>query len=104
MDGDQSVLPTLANERNNMMSRMRELKTLGSYFLIAFITEVIASYSTWMDAPTDSLRTLYGGNFRAYEIERLIPWLIGFVLLGIMRLIIVKPTTQIQDTTRSRNG
>ena len=91
---DQSLLLKFGTGGNDMMSRMCELKTLAQYFLIAFVVEVGASYSTWVDAPTDSLRTLYGGNFRAYEIERLIPWLIGFVLLSIARLISVKPTTK----------
>ena len=77
-----------------MMGRMRELKTLGSYLLVAFVAEVGASWWTWSSAPTDSLRVWYAGNFRAYEIERVIPWLIGFMLLGILRLLIVKPATQ----------
>jgi hypothetical protein len=78
-----------------MIGKMRELKTLGWYFLIALVAEVAASWWTWERAPSDSLRTLYQGSFGAYEAERLIPWLVGFTLLGIVRLITIKPATQI---------
>ena len=76
-----------------MTGKVRELKTLGCYFLIALIAEVAASWWTWLGAPTDSLRALYEENFWAYELERLSPWLIGFVLLSILRIITDKPTT-----------
>jgi hypothetical protein len=76
-----------------MTGRRGELKTLGGYFLIALIAELAASWWTWLGAPTDSLRALYEENFRAYEFERLTPWLIGFALLSILRIITGKRAT-----------
>ena len=69
-------------------AKTREMRTWGWYFLIALVAEVFASWWAWGRAPTDSLRVLYEGDFLAYEVERLIPWLIVFALLGIIRLLI----------------
>jgi hypothetical protein len=74
-----------------MTGKMRELKTLGCYFLIALVAEFAASWWTWLGAPTDSLRALYEDSFAAYESERIIPWLVGFTLLCIMRLMTDRP-------------
>lgn len=73
-----------------MTGKMQELKTFGCYFLIALIAEVFSSRWTWESAPTDSLRVIYGGSFWAYESECIIPWLICFTILGIVRVIRAK--------------
>jgi hypothetical protein len=71
-----------------MVARTRELKTFGWYFLVALVTELGVSYWTWGHSPTHALRDLYEGDFLAYEAERLIPWLIIFVPLGVARALI----------------
>jgi len=73
-----------------MTGKMREWKTFGWYFLIALVAEVISFRWTWESAPTDSLRVIYEGSFWAYEAEGIIPWLICFTLLGLLRIIRVR--------------
>ena len=77
-----------------MKGKARELKTLGWYFLIALVAELGASFWIWGHSPTHSIRDSYEGVFWAYEIDRLIAWLICFALLAFVRLIRVKPATQ----------
>lgn len=49
--------------------------------LIALLAELATSWWKWVRAPTDGLRVYYRGNFWAYAAERLMPWLLVFVVL-----------------------
>jgi len=53
------------------------------FFLIALIAEVGTSLSQWyVSAPRDGFQRDYDGSFLVYEVTRLIPWFVMFVLFA----------------------
>ena len=72
----------------------RAMKYLLPAFIIAFTAEVATSWWKWVRAPTDGLRVFYRGNFFAYAAERLVPWLIIFVVLWAAFLLVDRTRTK----------
>jgi hypothetical protein len=66
------------------------MKRYFAVLAIALVAEIGTSWWRWVRAPTDTLRAWYGGSFLAYEMERLIPWLVMVAMLLILWLLIEK--------------
>ena len=61
---------------------------LAALFVVALIAEISTSWWIWVRAPTDTLRAWYEGSFISYELERLVPWLIIFIVVNGARFFI----------------
>jgi hypothetical protein len=70
------------------------MRYLLSASLITLIAEIATSWWKWARAPTDGLRVYYRGNFAAYAVERLVPWLIIFASLWVIFLIFDRRRTK----------
>ena len=70
------------------------LRYLLPAFSISLLAGIATSWWNWVRAPTDNLQVYYRGNFAAYAVERLIPWLIIFATLWAIFLMFDRARTK----------